>query len=119
MKRVARFVAPFVCAAVVVVGMTVGSARGGTTLTYEFTGCTSPAPSSFDAVRIDQSSGSGFRLTSGEAIFVVLVFRDLTTNTEFNPPGVAVSGVATVTCTVISPISGDTLEYSGFLRPLG
>ena len=115
MKRIALLTSMLLATA----GLLAGAAQAdpSTVLTYSFTGCTGPAPSSFDAVREERASGSGFRLTSGEAIFVVLVFRDLVTGTAFSPPGIDVSGVATVTCMVESPISGDTLQLSGFLAP--
>lgn len=57
------------------------------------------------------SSAAAFHLTDGSAVFVVLSFGE----GNFSPPGIDVSGNATVTCSV--DFTGGTAHLSGFLAP--
>jgi hypothetical protein len=115
-----RIVALLASLVVATAGLFAGAAQAGSgdVLTYNFEGCTGPAgtPSSFAAVR-QEGAGGSFRLLDGSAIFVGLVFYDVTTGTGFSPPGLLSSGTVTVTCLAISPISGHTLVIGGFLAP--
>lgn len=117
----ARIVALLASLVVATAGLFAGAAQAGPSnvLTYEFEGCIGPAgaPSSFTAVREEPAAGSGFRLVDGSAIFVGLVFFDVTTGTGFRPPGLLSNGNVTVTCLAVSPISGDLLVIGGFLAP--
>ena len=84
---------------------------------YTFRDCRGPAPSTFQAEKIqlpavaryDVAQTGAFRLIDGSAVFVVLNFGAL----GFNPPGVGRHLLATVTCSVST--SAGVLEFSGFL----
>jgi hypothetical protein len=121
MKPVRPFVPLLACLSIVVGIFSVEVARADpdSPATYFFD-CSGPAgtPTSFYAVREAGSVGSGYHLTDGTAIFVVVIFDDVTSGVSFSPPGLSQSGNVTTTCTVTSSISGDTLLLSGFLTPV-
>jgi hypothetical protein len=84
---------------------------------YTFSNCVGPAPSTFqaekiqlpDAARYVVAQTGAFRLTDGSAVFVVLNFGVL----GFNPPGVGRREIATVTCDV--SLSIGVVQFSGFM----
>jgi len=125
MRRIKVFVARLACVSLAAAGVmiTIGGtaqadpANGGTT-TVSFFDCTGPpgTPSGFIAVR--ESGGSGFLLRDGTAVFVGLIFDDVTTGQAFSPQGLSSSGNVTTTCTAINSVSGDTVLVSGFLAPV-
>ena len=91
------------------------------TATYDFYSCVGPAgtPSAFTAVKTavppqtghPVSAAAAFRLVDNSGIFIVLSFGA----GGFTPPGIEVSGNATVTCTVA--IEGQVFNWSGVLTP--
>jgi hypothetical protein len=106
----------FVCASILAASMFAGTAAGAhNTATYTFYGCTGPAPSTFQAVKTalpaaaqyPVASASAFFLTDGSGIFVVLSFS------PGDPPGISVSGNATVSCLIDFSIG--TFTWSGFI----
>jgi hypothetical protein len=125
MRRITRYAALLACGSLAVGSSMValgGAARadpnnGGTTTT-SFFNCTGPpgTPSSFTAAR--QSGGSGFHLSDGTAVFVGVIFADLTTGQAFSPPGLSSSGNVTTICTAMSATTGDMVQVSGFLTPV-
>jgi hypothetical protein len=96
------------------------AATGAPTASYTFYDCVGPSgtPGSFTAVKTavppqtgaPVSAAAAFRLTDGSAVFVVLAF-----GSAFSPPGIAVSGNATTTCSV--SLGGSVWAFSGFLAP--
>jgi hypothetical protein len=108
----------FVCAWILAASMFVGTTVAArNTSTYTLYDCTGPAPSTFQAVKTllpaaapyPVASASAYFLTDGSGIFVVLSFN------PGNPPGIGVSGNATVTCQI--DFSSGTSTWSGILVP--
>ncbi len=105
----------FVCASILAASMFAGTAMAHSTSTYTFYRCTGPAPSTFQAVKTalpdaalyPVAAASAFFLIDGSAIFVVLSFS------PGDPPGISVSGNATVSCLIDFSIG--TFTWSGFL----
>ncbi len=120
MKRLKPFVTALACASLLAAGAAAEASADPSTPSWNFFNCTGPTgtPSSFTALH-ENSQGSGFLLSDGTVTFVALIFSDLTSGMEFSPPGQSSSGIATVTCTVVNPFSGHTLQISGFLTPVG
>ncbi len=85
------------------------------TSTYTFHDCTGPAPRTFTATKTllpaaaayPVASASAYFLADGSGIFVVLSFA------PGNPPGISVSGNATVTCSI--DFAGVRYTWSGML----
>ena len=125
MRRINRWAARLACGSlalgssmVVLSGTAQADPNNGGTTTTSFFNCTGPpgTPPSFTAAR--ESGGSGFHLSDGTAVFVGVIFADLTTGRAFSPPGLSSSGNVTTICTAISPITHDTVQVSGFLTPV-
>ena len=105
----------------VMLGTGIRPVDGATVETYDFYGCVGPAgtPTSFTAsktslpgaARGPVAAAAAFRLDDGSAVFVVLSFGA----GNFSPPGIAVAGNATTTCSVST--SDGTFEFSGILVP--
>jgi hypothetical protein len=110
-----RTIVAFACASILALTTFAGTAIARSTSTYTFYDCTGPAPSTFQAVktalpaaaRNGVASASAFFLTDGSGVFVVLSF-----NPDF-PPGISVSGNATVTCLI--DFTAGTFTWSGIL----
>jgi hypothetical protein len=116
MKRVGlALVSASILAASIFAGTVVASHN---TSSYTFYNCTGPAPSTFTATKTllpdaavnRVASAATYFLTDGSGIFVVLSFS------PGNPPGISVSGNATVTCQVT--LSSGTWTWSGILVPI-
>jgi len=88
---------------------------------YDFYNCVGPAgtPTAFAAVKTavppqtghPVSAAAAFRLTDNSGVFIVLSFGA----GAFSPPGIEVSGNATVTCSV--EIDGQVFAWSGVIAP--
>jgi hypothetical protein len=107
------------CASLLAATTFAGSAVAHSTSTYTFYDCTGPAPSTFQAVKTalpdaavnPVAAASAFFLTDGSGIFVVLSFS------PGDPPGISLSGNATVSCLIDFSIG--TFTWSGFLVSAG
>jgi hypothetical protein len=115
MKRVGL---ALVCASILAASIFAGTVAAGHNIaTYTFYDCTGPAPSTFtatktllpDAAVYPVASASAFFLTDGSGLFIVLSFS------PGDPPGISVSGAATVTCQIDFSIG--TFTWSGILVP--
>jgi hypothetical protein len=88
---------------------------------FPFHDCVGPAgtPTSFTAEKTELpasagpafSQATGYRLTDGSAVFIALIRHVI-----HHPPGIDMSGIATVTCLVDTPLQG-TVVFKGFLAP--
>lgn len=97
------------------------SSASGALEIYDFDGCVGPAgtPTSFTATKTSLpepargpvAAAAAFRLTDGGGVFIVLSFGE----GNFSPPGIAIAGNATTTCSVNT--SDGTFEFSGILAP--
>jgi hypothetical protein len=115
----AKTVSAVVCGAILATIMA-GSAAADTGI-FPFHDCVGPAgtPTSFTAEKTQLpadaapafSQATGYRLTDGSAVFVALIRHVI-----HHPPGIDVSGRATVTCLVDTPLQG-TVVFRGFLTP--
>jgi len=88
--------------------------------TWTFFHCAGGAgtPSRFTAIHAN-SAGAAWSLTDDSAVFVVLIFEDLTAGKESSAPGHDVTGNATTTCSVVNPFTDHILRLSGFFAPVG
>jgi hypothetical protein len=92
-----------------------------TTLTYHFTDCSGPAgtPTTFDAVK-QPSESAALQLTSGSGTFVLIEAVDVATGaTLFTTPGFVYNNLATITCSLIHPVTGQHVLITGFIAPVG
>ncbi|HEX4864348.1 MAG TPA: hypothetical protein VFV02_09760 [Acidimicrobiales bacterium] len=119
--QLAAVFAGWVCTVFVFTAVFVGTAGASDNITYTFYGCSGPSgpPPTFQAVKTalpanasgGVSAAAAFRLTDGNAIFVVLSFGQ----GAFSPPGISHSGNATVLCSV--DFTSGTFIVSGILAP--
>jgi hypothetical protein len=117
MKRV-NAAAAVACGAILAT-VIAGTAAADTRI-FPFHDCVGPTgtPTSFTAEKTETqpvdgtptfSQATGYRLTDGSAVFIALIRGDI-----HNPPGIDVSGAATTTCLVDTPLRG-TVRFWGFL----
>jgi hypothetical protein len=91
------------------------------TLTYEFTGCTGPGPTEFDAVK-QPGEAAALHLTDGSGVFIALAAVDVETEAElFKTPGFERNALSetTITCSVVNPRNGREQLVTGLIVPVG
>jgi hypothetical protein len=87
------------------------------TLTYEFTACTEPAPTQFDAVK-QPGEGAALHLTDGSGVFIAVEAVDVESGAVlFTTPGFQQNDLTTVTCSVVNPRNGREQLVTGLIVP--
>jgi hypothetical protein len=105
----------------VILGTAIAGTAGAAPATFLFHDCVGPSgtPTSFTAEKTalppaaarSFAQATAYRLTDGSAVFIALIRDDV-----HHPPGIDVSGAATITCLVDTPLLG-TVIFQGFLAP--
>jgi len=82
--------------------------------------CTGPAgtPETYTGTKIP-GPGVNLQLSDATQVYVAMRTTDLITGvTWYDTPGLAHSGLPTITCHVIGGLSGHLIETTGYLTPL-